>query len=228
MIVGSGLIARAFAPQYGSDPTTIIFASGVSNSSESDTAAFDRERMMVLKQLASNPERLLYFGSCNVNNPEQQSPYFAHKRAMEALVSSSDVGLVIRLPQVVGATPNPNTLTNHLHRQIVDGARVTVWKRAERNLIDIDDVAAITHHLLTSSEPLPPVISVASPWTVPMGEIVRIFESVLGRTANVVELERGERMHIDTSLAERAAAVIGIDFGPDYPQRVINKYYGNR
>lgn len=33
-------------------------------------------------------------------------------------------------------------------------------------------------------------------------------------------------MLIDTALAERTARDIGLDFGPDYPLRVIHKYYG--
>lgn len=228
MIVGSGLIARAFAPLYAYDTKTVVFASGVSNSAETDLAAFARERELIQRQLDFHPTRLLYFGSCNTSNPQQQSAYFNHKRAMEALVQESDGGVVIRLPQVVGSTPNRNTLTNHLYQQIMTGAPVTVWKRAERNLIDIEDVVTIAHHLLTTSTALPSSLAIASPWTLSMGEIVRLFEDVLNRRATVLEVDRGDTMCVDYSLAERAARELGLDFGPTYPRNLIKKYYGNR
>lgn len=227
MIVGSGLIARAFSPLYAADPSTVVFASGVSNSAETDTSAFLRERELLQRQLDSQPDRLIYFSSCNAVNPEQRSAYFNHKREMEALVGASSCGLVLRLPQVVGQSSNPNTLTNHLRNQITTGAPVTIWTRAERNLIDIEDVVAISDHLLRADSAVPRVVSVASPWTLPMREIVRIFESVLGCRATVIEVDRGESMCVDSMIAEQAARQIGLDFGPDYPHRVINKYYGN-
>lgn len=226
MIIGSGLVARAFTPLFADDARTVIFASGVSNSSETDPAAFARERVMLEQCLAGDIDRLVYFGSCNVVNPLQDSPYFQHKRAMEALVAAHPAGTVLRLPQVVGHTRNPNTLTNFLRDRILAGDPLTVWTRACRNLIDIDDVVRIAAQLLSGTGPVPKVASIASPWSLPMTEIVGLFESVLGRRAQIIAVDRGEEMRIDTALAERTARDIGLDFGPDYPLRVIHKYYG--
>ena len=227
MIVGSGLLARALAPYFAADPTTVVFASGVSNSTETDATAFEREHGLLQQHIDNRPSRLLYFGSCNVTNPDQDSPYFNHKRRMEGLVRDAMGGLVIRLPQVVGTTGNPNTLTNHLRNHIDNGIPLKIWTRAQRNLIDVEDVAAICHHLVNNGSALPSVISVASPWTLPMREIVRIFEKVLHRRATLVEIDRGEGMVIDSALAEATAIQLGIDFGPDYPLRTIAKYYGH-
>ncbi|MGH8037796.1 MAG: NAD-dependent epimerase/dehydratase family protein [Stenotrophomonas sp.] len=224
MIIGSGLIARAFG-QFADDQDTVIFASGVSNSREQDPDAFARERDLLLKQLDGGLH-LVYFGSCNVVNPGQDSPYFEHKRAMEHLVSTSGSGTVFRLPQVVGRTRNPNTLTNYLRDCIVDGRSLTLWTRAQRNLIDIDDVALIATHLLSQARK-PSVLSIATPWSLAMPHLVSLFEQVLGRRAQVELIDRGEEMHIDSAVAEGVAADIGLDFGPDYPLRVIQKYYGS-
>jgi nucleoside-diphosphate-sugar epimerase len=226
MIVGAGLVARAFARLYADDPSTLIFASGVSNSSETNPLAFARERTMLQDYLSGGAERVVYFGSCNVVNPQQDSPYFQHKRAMEALVAAHPAGMVLRLPQVVGHTRNPNTLTNFLRDRILAGETLTVWTGASRNLIDIDDVVRIAAHLLAAPRPAPGVVSIASPWSLPMRDIVALFESAMGRRAHVIEVDRGETMEIDTRLAEQVAHDIGLDFGPDYPLRVIHKYYG--
>lgn len=225
MIVGTGLIARAFQ-SFADDQNNIIFASGVSNSGERDPAVFSRERGLLLDFLSETRGRLVYFGSCNVVNPEQDSPYFEHKRAMERIVVGSGRGIVFRLPQVVGHTRNPNTLTNHLRDCIIQARPLTLWTRAQRNLIDIDDVASIARYLLASPD-APTLVSIASPWSLPMPHLVSLFEQVLGKKAVVELVERGEQMHIDSALAEAIANDIGLDFGPDYPLRVIQKYYGN-
>lgn len=227
MIVGSGLVARAFAPRYVADTSTLIFASGVSNSNETRPEAFAREREMLVGHLQGNYRRVVYFGSCNVVNTQEHSAYFQHKRAMEALVVSSGRGTVLRLPQVVGRTRNPNTLTNFLCDCILQERQLTVWCGAERNLIDIDDVAAIATRILDTDTP-PAVAAIATPWSLPMPHIVDLFERVLNRRAQQVLVDRGEGMSIDSRLSEQIAREIGIDFGPDYPLRVIQKYYGTR
>lgn len=225
MIVGSGLVARAFAPRYAGDSTTLIFASGVSNSNETDPAAFRRERAMLVEHLSDRYQRIVYFGSCNVTNAHEHSAYFQHKRAMEALVVGSGRGTILRLPQVVGHTRNPNTLTNFLRDCILQKRQLTLWTGAQRNLIDIEHVAAIAIHILDSGL-APSVVAIASPWSLPMPHIVDLFEQVLGKRAHRVLVNRGEAMTIDSTLSEQVAGDIGIDFGPDYPLRVIQKYYG--
>ena len=227
MIVGSGLVARAFAQRYAEDDSTIIFASGVSNSNETDPEAFAREGSMITGYKAEGQKRLVYFGSSNVVNAKEHSAYFQHKRAMEALVIGSGRGTVLRLPQVVGRTRNPNTLTNFLRDCILQERQLTLWTRAQRNLIDIDDVAAIATRIIEGGA-APSVVAIASPWSLPMPRIVDLFEQVLGRRAHRVLMERGEAMAIDSSLSEQVARDIGVDFGPDYPLRVIQKYYGPR
>lgn len=227
MIVGSGLVARAFAPRYTDDNSTVIFASGVSNSNEIDPAAFERERVMLTRYLANGSQHVIYFGSCNVVNAKEHSAYFMHKRAMETLVIESGRGTVLRLPQVVGRTRNQNTLTNFLRDCILQEQQLTLWAHAQRNLIDIDDVAAIATRLLDVGT-APPVVAIASPWSLPMPRIVDLFEQVLNRRAHRVLVDRGEAMVIDSTMSEQIARNIGIDFGPDYPLRVIQKYYGPR
>lgn len=225
MIVGSGLVARAFAPRYAADPHILVFASGVSNSNECRAEAFAREREMLLQYLRGDYRRVVYFGSCNVVNPHENSTYFQHKREMEALVVATGRGTVMRLPQVVGRTGNPNTLTNFLHTCIMQGRQFDVWTSAERNLIDIEDVAAIATRILDIATP-PAMVSVATPWSLPMPQIVDLFEQVLGRRAHRILVDRGEGMSLDSRMSEQIARDIGINFGSDYPLRVIQKYYG--
>lgn len=223
MVVGQGLIARSFYPRYGEDCSVLVFASGVSNSREQRRSEFDRERILLTNALSSSNGKLVYFSSCGVESRDS-SPYMRHKRHMESIVLGSPEGMVFRLPQVVGRTENPNTLTNYLNARIVRGEQFTVWANAERNLIDIDDVVAICTRLIDGPSPQR-TVSVVSGRALPIPEILTLFEKALGCDANYVIERKGSGLQTDGAIAAAVATELGIDFGPDYAERTIKKYY---
>ena len=227
MIVGNGLLARAFEPHFGGNPDVVIFASGVSNSLETRAGEFARERTLLRQLLDGEAKRFVYFGSCGVTAQEAElTPYMKHKRLMESLVLSMPHGLVLRLPQVVGRTENPHTLTNFLRDRIQSGEHFTVWAHAERNLMDIDDIVRIGVKLATDPTCETTAISIAASKSLLMPEIIRIFERVLDKAAHYSTIEKGAPMIIDTTALETLSVKLGIDLGDDYIERVIRKYYG--
>lgn len=226
MIIGKGLLARAFEPCFGEAPDIVVFASGVSNSLETCPDEFAREAALLRQRLDNEARRFIYFSSCGVTAIEPElTPYMRHKRSMESLVLSASHGLVLRLPQVVGRTENHHTLTNFLRDHIVSGEHFTVWAHAERNLIDIDDIVKIGVRLTEELPTEATVVSIAATRSLLMPEIVGIFERVLGSTANCSYIEKGTPMIIDTTVAESLSARLGIDLGDGYIERVIAKYY---
>jgi nucleoside-diphosphate-sugar epimerase len=227
MIIGKGLLARAFEPHFSEDPGVVIFASGVSNSLETRPSEFRREQELLRQLLLdSDSRKLVYFGSCGVIATETElTPYMRHKRLMESLVLSSPRGLVLRLPQVVGKTENHHTLTNFLRDHILSGEHFTVWASAERNLVDVDDVVSIGICLATDPTRAATTVSIAATHSLAMPQIVRIFELVLGKTANCAIIEKGTPLVIDTHEVEKVSAWLGIDMGDGYIERVIRKYY---
>ncbi len=225
MIVGRGLLAQRFAAKFADDNGVVVFASGVSNSGERNDAAFDREAGMLQAALTRAEGRFVYFSSCGVAASSLATPYMRHKSRMESLVLSYADGLVLRLPQVVGRTANPHTLTNFLSAKIMAGERFDVWANAERNLIDIDDVFAIAcAHIDTTSGGQ--AVSIASDDTLPMPRIVEIFESVIGRSALYDTVDAGEPMPIENRVSSVLAKSLGIYLGRGYTETTIRKYYG--
>lgn len=224
-ILGTGLLATAFAQHFSSDEAICVFARGVSNSSETQNVAFDREARLLEQGLAGS-RRLLYFSSCALASASDgDSPYFAHKRRMEkAVLEASPLNLVLRLPQVVGRTSNPHTLTNFLHGKITQGQPFTVWARAERNLIDAEDIARIATDLVRN-HPGERMVAVAAARSMTIAEIVKLFERVLGLHAAYTLEDRGNPLPIDNALCMRVATKLGIDLGDDYPEQVLRKYY---
>ncbi|WP_416055646.1 NAD-dependent epimerase/dehydratase family protein [Stenotrophomonas maltophilia] len=226
MIIGRGMVATAFAPAWQDDRQVCILAAGVSNSREQDPAQFEREELLLQNVMATDVARVVYFGSCAVGNPnETESPYLLHKRRMESLVIADPRGRVLRLPQVVGQGGNPGTLTNFLSARISSGEYFEVWRNAERNLIDIDDVCALATHVIRNDERYPKVMSIAAPTSTPMLSLVQAMEDSLGRPGNYCLLDKGTPFMIDTVDCARAANEIGMGFSGDYYKRVIRKYY---
>lgn len=232
MIIGNGLMARAFARYFAERQDVIIFAAGVSNSRETDAAAFTRERTLLeqtLEQAAAREQLLVYISSCSIADPElTQAPYVLHKRAQEKLLTERAPRMAIfRLPQVVGHTPNPHTLTNFLHQTIASGKRFQVWNRAHRNLIDVDDVARIGHRLLERGDVVNRAVNIACPYWVAVADLVRVFETVMDKRARYDLVDFGGSYHIDVDLAMSAAAEAGVVMDQNYVIQLIRKYYAD-
>ena len=149
-IIGKGLLARRFESLH-LDSQYVIFASGVSNSAEDNKLAFKRELELLLEASRSGP--LVYFGSCSVELQESNwTPYIRHKFEMERLVVDKKLGIVVRLPNVIGNGGNPKTMFNYFCRCILTGSEIIVKTNATRSLIDLDDVAILVGDVLTQRE----------------------------------------------------------------------------
>ena len=206
MIIGNGLLAQAFKPAFAAEHNILVYASGVSNSQEKRPEEFARERALL---------------------EQAHMPYVQHKQAMEALIlERARQKAIFRLPQVVGPTPNPFTLTNYLHHQISNSIPFKVWLHAGRNLIDVDDVAEIVCHLVRTHQADGVITNVASPTHIGIQQLVHIFEEVLDKRAVYDTVEAGATYEIEAELALCTARDAGITFGPDYVPNLIRKYYG--
>ncbi|KFN42828.1 NAD-dependent epimerase/dehydratase family protein [Arenimonas oryziterrae] len=227
MIVGHGMLARAFASRYAKDTRTLIFASGVADSDERAPSAFEREQRLLDEHLTTHAGRFVYFGSCSAADADRcETPYVRHKLAMEARVLDHAGGLILRLPQVVGRTDNPHTLANFLYRAIRDGEHFTVWRRAERNLVDVDDVVAIAAEFIDGRQSAGAIVTIAAEKSLPVPEIVAIFERLLGRRGHYDLLEKGAPLTIDAGPALAVAAALGRPLTGDYVETVLAKYHG--
>jgi nucleoside-diphosphate-sugar epimerase len=229
MLIGSGLLARAFSAHYSGRNEVCIYAAGVSNSSCTDTAEFHRERTRLGEALRQTKlaDAFVYFGTCSVSDPEAEgTPYVQHKLAMERLVSEHPRFIILRLPQVAGRTPNPHTLLNFLYARISRSESFQLWSRARRNIIDVADVAAISTYLIDDQRLRNTTVSVANPASYPMPKIVEAMERAVGKSAIYDLVERGSSYPIDVQAILPYLGPAGVRFGNDYLEQVTEKYYG--
>lgn len=230
MIVGSGLLAKAFSPYFERSKGVCIYAAGVSNSNCCDSSDFNREKVRVKNALALSDDAqvFVYFSTCSIYDPEMEDAlYVKHKLAMESLVSAKKNHIIFRLPQVAGNTPNPHTLLNYLYSRITRSERFSIWINARRNIIDVDDVASICNILISKKDMRDGILNIANPYDYSVVEIVNVFEKVLKKKAFYAQDKKGSGYNIDITYLQGILGQSNVVFDIRYLERVIEKYYGN-
>jgi len=228
MIIGSGLIAHAFRTAYANSDAVCLYAAGVSNSACRDQHEFARERERLTDALnqSQHLDCFVYFGTCSVGDPTaKDTPYVQHKLAMEGLVAAHPRYLILRLPQVAGITPNPHTLLNYLYAHIARSEAFQLWTEATRNIIDVEDVAAIARLLIEDQTARKRIVNIANPASYTMPDIVAALARRVGKPALYESIHRGSGYTIDTHAIQPLLESAGVQFGDAYLDRVIGKYY---
>lgn len=226
VIIGNGLIARAFV-WLASDKKILVFASGVSNSNEENPLLFNQERQLLIDAVNNFPNRtVIYFGSCSIYDPSlSHKPYVKHKKDMEILLSEIAPSYhVFRLPLVVGKSDNPNTLTNYLYLNIINGISFNVWKHAKRYLIDVDDIYDIVEQIIKNNFTENEAIDIAfNQYSVI--DIIQMLEKITHKKALYTIVDKGVPYPIDTSKIESLLPDIRPICDETYLEKILQKYY---
>ena len=229
MVVGSGMMAQAFS-SYAHSPQTVIFASGVSNSLETDSRAFSREQSLLSEVRNANPQALLvYFSTCSIEDADRRNtPYVKHKLAMESfLANSPGKWLVFRLPLVIGHGHRGATFAQFLYQKISKGESFEIWENATRYPIDIDDVLAVAREFIDHRQSFNQRINVVLR-SYPAMEFVRIMEKIVGKQARYVRVDRGIHQEIFCPEVIQLAEKIKLDYSDSYLERILRKYFAPR
>ena len=185
MIIGTGLLANAFLNSNLNFDDCIIFASGVSNSLEKNSFEFKRETDLLENTInKNNTKTFVYFSTCSINDSTKK-PYTKHKIEIEKKINKTDNYLILRLPNIVGKSLNSNQLTNFIHNNINNDINFDVYENVQRYLIDVEDIPIITRFLLDNSIKNR-TIDIVFNNSIFMVDLIKIFEKVLNKQANVV------------------------------------------
>ncbi|HBO37055.1 MAG TPA: NAD-dependent dehydratase [Pasteurellaceae bacterium] len=228
MIIGSGMLAKAFAGR-ANDEQNIIFASGVSNSAETNRDEFLREENLLRATMqAHSDKKLIYFSTCSIyDSTLQNSLYVYHKTNMERLIRENQRKFIIfRLPQVVGFTRSP-TVINFLYHKILEEECFDLWVNSKRNLIDVEDVVKVIDYILDNQLVINQIVNLAAPQSSSIYEIVMVLEQLVRKRAIYRIADKGTFYHIDLSQVKGIYTQLGITFGVDYVSKLIGKYYAD-
>lgn len=228
MVIGSGLLAKIFA-KYNDVTDIIIFASGVSNSKETNPKAYKREFDLLKETSKRYPEaKLVYFSSASITDTSvSHNAYVKHKLAIEQYIKTKIPRyLILRVSNVVGAKGNPNTIMNFLVAAVKEQQPITLWTKAERNIIDVEDVFFIVDSLLTKAIGNT-TVNIAVRNSIRVQDLLMQIECFIGQKAQVSYQDKGSALVIpigDIS-CELNAVELNYGRGQAYINHLLKKYY---
>ncbi len=130
MIIGNGDIGSVLPK----DSDLLLFASGVSNSSETRESEYKRERDLLLEQRTDH--HIVYFSSLAIFYSDTR--YTRHKLDMEAMIKENfPKYCIVRLGNITWGT-NPNTIINYFRLQLENHHPLQI-RDEYRYIIDKDE-----------------------------------------------------------------------------------------
>jgi nucleoside-diphosphate-sugar epimerase len=192
MVVGSGMIAKAFH-HYNNNDEIVIFASGVSNSKEDNDSLFEKEKNLLLHTRFNNVnKKFIYFSTVSVNDKSlSNSKYIKHKIDMENVLSTIFSNYIIfRLPNIIGNTDNNNTFFNFFKNKIKNNEEIQIQKDASRYIIDMDDIIKYLQPIIDSNLKNK-TINVCFEDNIKMTDLIENFEKIMNVSANKKIIDGG-------------------------------------
>jgi len=228
MVVGNGLLAKTFA-HYKNNNEVVVFASGVSNSLETKEAAFRREFELLKKTITKYPAlKLVYFSTLSIEDESVKGrAYIKHKLQLENYIKKNVSNYLIgRVSNVVGPIGNTHTIINYLVNAIKNGDQLDVWKQAERNIIDKEDVRFIIDELL-KKKTKNGTVNIALSESLLVTDIVSQIELYLQKKANANFINKGSKLTIDVSEISEEIIILERKHGKgiNYLDHLLKKYY---
>ena len=227
MIVGNGLIASLFTDC--DQENIIFFASGVSNSLETQKEEFLREENLIRKTITENPNKIfIYFSTCSIyDSSKTESQYVLHKLKMEQIITQlCSQYLIVRLSNAVGNGGNPNLLINYLVRSVKSSKTINVHTKATRNFIDTEDIKNIVIQLIKNKN-FNKIINIAYPENYTIIEILEILEKFFQIKPKLNLVKSGSGYLIDIPDVQDYFNQHALTNKETYLYKILEKYYSN-
>lgn len=229
MVIGNGLIAGQF-DKYRNNDDIIIFASGVSNSKETNPELFDQEYNLIKKYI-SKKSLFVYFSTCSIyDNSLIESNYVKHKLKIEEYIQSNfENFLILRLPNIIGLTKNPHTFFNYFYNSINNGEPILIQKNAVRYFMDVEDISVILEIILMDNTVKNTVINISYRNAITIPDAVAIFEEELNKKANLSFVQKGKDYVIpDDYFYLLCSKIKVLNIPDDYTRKCFRKYINKK
>jgi UDP-2-acetamido-2,6-beta-L-arabino-hexul-4-ose reductase len=216
MVVGNGMLAKAFEKYVHSENIT-IFASGVSNSNETDDTVFLREENL-LKEHIRSKNQLIYFSSCDALYASKiNKKYYYHKLRMEELIKTETESFnVFRIPQIIGSTRNKMSLISFFINKIRNHESFEIWGNAKKNLIHVNDVVKIVSYIIDNGLALNSIQNIGNSNYYSLQELIESLENILNLKGDYRILDKGFIPDYDLSFSNDIAKKVNLDFHRHY------------
>jgi nucleoside-diphosphate-sugar epimerase len=226
MIIGNGLIANGVVEIHNEFPDVLFFASGVSDSKETDDKQFVRERSLLEESIKKNSEKkIIYFSTYSIEDDSRQKErYILHKKEMEKIIQSTEIFLIIRLTNVLGRKGNKNNLIRFLMDKIIQEEEINVWNNVKRNIVGIDDLVYVVSVILKNDIKNKTVL-ISHPYSFTMKEIIISISNYLGKQPIIKEVDKGNYDEFPCAeIVLNAFEAKGMDKKEYYLDNLLRKY----
>ena len=227
MIIGNGLIASGLKSIDDMFPEVLFFASGVSNSKENNEFNYKREERLLLESINNNKGKLIvYFSTYSVNDSERKyESYTLHKIKMEGVVKNNSNYVIFRLTNVVGYNGNKANLFNFLINNISSGKDVTVWKNANRNIVDIEDLSLVVKKILKTNVKNITIL-LAHPYSYSISELIIYISNYFKIQPKLLNSDKGSLYDFKTESIVKEAFLETVKNNKEYYiGSLLQKYY---
>ena len=227
MIIGNGLIANVFG-DYKENDNYVIFASGVSDSTNMDESAFKREEQLLNEITTLYKEKIIiYFSTCSIYDTQKKStPYVFHKLKMEEIIISKNINhLIFRVSNPIGFTKNTSTFFNYFIDKINKDEQFELWNNSYRNIIDIEDMFKICDYIIKEKKYINSIINIANPKNYKIQTIITAIDKYFNKKSNYKVIEKGSEPLINTTTAEDVIIILKIEINEGYIEKLLSKYF---
>ena len=233
LVYGSGFIAKNLKRiKLRKLKKVLIYAAGVSNSKSKDKKEFLKERKKIQIFLSNhNKEHLfIYISTTSVlDNYLKKDKYTRNKIIIENLIKKSLNNFhILRLPQIVGKSSNPHTITNFIYKKVLLEQRFKVWSNVKRNLIDIDDLIKIVKQIISTKLKPGNVINILNPNSIYVEEIVNIMGDIVKKNPKYILLEYKPKKKGNLKIQSSSKFNLNIKKyfkDKNYFKNILKKYY---
>lgn len=230
VIVGSGFLAKKFRKYYTflKKNNITIYAAGVSNSLEKNPREFQKELQRFNIFCKKNKNKLVYISTYSIfDNSRNKSRYIKNKIKIETMIKKNISNyLIVRFPEIVGLSNNPNTLTNFFYQKIKEKKSFVVFKNSKRNLIDVDDALKICIYFISLNKNINKTINILNKKYFNPVKIVKLLESILNTKGKHKILNKGKKnWRATNSINSKIEKKLNLRFKNNYLNKVLKKYY---
>ena len=227
MIIGNGTIANSFTNLDHS--SLCIFASGVSNSLETNSSQFDKEFNLLKNILQQYPFlKLIYFSTTSIDTKINKTPYIHHKIKIENYIEKNVKDyLILRLPNIIGKPKNNTQLINYLYTSLINNVSIEINPNYKRYLIDVEDIFKIVQ-FLTLNYSYVKKISITFSNGLTMNDLTSLLENVVGvKYKNIIQIESIKEQTPIFEPFNQYIKVLPHNYFNTNPLQIIEKYYKN-
>jgi nucleoside-diphosphate-sugar epimerase len=132
---------------------------------------------------------------------------------------------IVRLPNVIGHSKNPFTLTNYLYNAIQNEIEFKVFDKATRYFMYIVDVKRILTLCINKSLLQNKIYELTYPFAFRIHTIVSLLEKIIGKPAKYTVINKGSQYKIENSEVFLNAFELNEELSLQYFNSVLYKYY---